>query len=235
MTPENRQLFFDHAVKETPREACAVLVIFKGREILHICKNKSIFNDQFSIDPKDYTEAALKGEVVGIIHSHVNISATPSEADRVSCEASGVEWHICSVPTAKWFSFTPSGFKAPLIGRTWAHGVLDCYSYVQDYYREKLGITLMDFDREFEWWDKGGELYCDANWTMAGFKKVMPEELRVHDALIFQIRAKVPNHAGIYEGNDIFSHHLTRRLSSRDVYAGYYRKHTVKVLRYVGI
>lgn len=235
MTDEAKKIFYDFAVSQMPRESCAVVVIKKGKEHLFICHNKSIFNDQFSIDPDDYAKASLMGEIVAIVHSHVYTSANPSEADKVACEATGLEWFICSVPTGKWNSFKPTGYKAPLIGRNWAHGVLDCYSLVRDYYKENLNVELMDFDRESEWWDKGFDLYCEENFKKAGFVQVSISDLKKHDGLLMQIKSKVVNHAGIYLGNDQFLHHLNRRLSSRDVYAGYYRKHTIKVVRYAGL
>jgi cell wall-associated NlpC family hydrolase len=49
-----------------------------------------------------------------------------------------------------------------------------------------------------------------------------------------QIRARngVPNHAGIYLGDGLMLHHLYGRLSSRDLYGGWYLESTRAVLRY---
>ncbi len=232
MTDENKDIFYKHAISVMPKEACAVLVIRKGREQLFICENKSTICDQFTLCPNDYARAADAGEIVAIVHSHVFQPPAPSEADKVSCEATKLEWFICSVPNGHWHSFKPSGFKAPLVGRTWSHGVLDCYSLVRDYYREILKIELMDFDREFEWYFRGHNLYCEENLSKAGFRQVDISDLKPNDGLIMQVRAPVPNHAGVYLGDDQFLHQLSGRLSSRDVYAGYYRKHTIKVVRY---
>ena len=46
-----------------------------------------------------------------------------------------------------------------------------------------------------------------------------------------QVLSNVPNHAAIYLGGDVIGHHLYGRLSGRDVYGGYYKKHTTHVLR----
>ena len=62
-----------------------------------------------------------------------------------------------------------------------------------------------------------------------------------------QIRSPVPNHAGIYLENGSLKsqpdllptpgsvlHHLYNRDSTREVYGGYWLKHTVSVWRYHG-
>lgn len=233
MTPENRKLFFDHATSAAPREACAVLIVEKGREVLVLCRNKSEVNDQFVIDPRDYAGASKRGEIVAVVHSHCFLPPTPSHADLAGCEASRLRWYICSVPTGAWFEFQPSGWRAPLVGRQWSHGSLDCYGLARDYYLEVLGVHLPDYERQFEWWDKGQNLY-EENFRAAGFHEVPLEDLQPHDGLLMQIHSPVINHAGVYLGNDVFLHHLNKRLSSRDVFAGYYRKHTVKIVRYRG-
>lgn len=232
MNNENRQAFFEHALKDTSREACALLIVEKGRERLHICENKSQVKDQFLIDPIDFAKAETRGEVIAVVHSHCFIPARASEADKVACEATQLPWFICSVPTGAWYDFKPTGYKAPLIGRTWAHGSLDCFGLLCDYYKETLDIIVPDFDREYEWWERRHDLFRDENTEKAGFFRVAPEEMRQHDALIMQIHSSVPNHCGVYLGDDQFLHQLSKRLSSRDVLSGYYRKHTIKVLRH---
>lgn len=231
MTPENKQKFFAHAMSQIPREACAVVVISKGREVLVPCRNIAETNDQFLIHPKDYLEAEKIGVVTAIVHSHCYISNMPSQADRVQCELTGLRWYICSVPTGSWFDFVPELYRAPLVGREFHHGILDCYSLIRDYFSYTLGIELPDFDREVEWWEKGQNLYIE-NFSKAGFFEVPLKQLREHDVLLMQIHSNVVNHGGVYLGADTMLHHLNGRLSSREVFNGYYRKHCVKVLRH---
>jgi proteasome lid subunit RPN8/RPN11 len=218
-------------MQELPREACAVIIIEKGRERLVICKNVSVVNDQFILDPLGYAAAEDRGEIIGIVHSHCFVSSRPSGADRVACEASGLEWHICSVPTGSWFSFKPDGYKAPFVGREFCHGVLDCYSLIRDYFKETLSIEIPDFERDFEWWELGQSLYLD-NFKKAGFREVPMKEIKAHDVLLMQIHSRIVNHGAVYLGNDLMLHHLSKRLSAREVFGGYYKKHTQKVVRH---
>ncbi len=230
----NQSLALDHAAREFPREACGLLVIHKGRETYVPCRNIGVGTDQFVIHPEDYVRADRLGEIVGVFHSHPNLPAEPSQADKVACEASGLPWFILSFPSGQWHETQPSGYIAPLVGRAWAHGVLDCYSVIRDWYRAERGIDLPNFDRFDEWWKRGQNLYLD-NFGSAGFEAlgaVQSQEMEVGDVLLMQVASPVPNHAAIYLGDGLILHHLQGRLSSRDVYGGYWQKITTHILRH---
>jgi cell wall-associated NlpC family hydrolase len=47
-----------------------------------------------------------------------------------------------------------------------------------------------------------------------------------------KVASSVPNHAAIYIGGDIILHHVYGRLSNRQIYGGYWRKHTTHHLRH---
>ena len=65
-------------------------------------------------------------------------------------------------------------------------------------------------------------------------REVKIEDIQYGDILLMNIESPVPNHAAIYLGENIILHHVTNRLSSRDVYkwGGYYHKMTAMVLRH---
>ena len=190
-----------------------------------------------------------------MVHSHPDAAALPSEADRVACEASGLPWYIVAVAkdldgkvkAGEIRGFTPEGFQAPLLGRQFAHGVLDCYSLVRDWYARERGITLPDFPREDGWWEPGraGDLYMD-HYAEAGFRPLQPHEaLAPGDVVVMQVRSDRANHAGVFlgaqplsEAPDLFPlpdamlHHLYGRDSERVVYGGFWREATRVVLRH---
>ena len=219
-----------HAREQYPREACGLLVVVRGRERFWPCRNTAEGADQFALDPLDYAAAEDAGDVVAVFHSHPNAQPTPSEADRVACEASGLPWHIVGVPCERWATVEPSGFRAPLVGRQFVHGVVDCYSLIRDYYADELRIELPDFDRPNDWWHRGGNLYAE-NFEKAGFIRVKGEPQR-HDVILMQVLANVPNHGAIYLGNGIILHHVHGRLSSREIYGGYWLTKTWALLRH---
>lgn len=226
-----------HGVDEYPREACGLVVVERGRHVYVPCRNTATKpTDQFRMDPEDYAAAEARGEVVGIVHSHPDVAATPSQADLVLCEASELPWHIVAVhqdlervgPVAVE-SIEPSGYKAPLVGRQFVHGLLDCFTLIKDYYAD-LGIMLPNFEREDDWWIHGQSLYLD-HYKEAGFVEA-PSGLKEHDVILMQIRSPTPNHGAVYIGNTQVLHHLYGRLSSRDVYGGGLREATRLILRH---
>jgi len=218
-----------HAERDFPREACGLIVVRKGRKRYIPCRNVAERNEHFIIHAEDQVAAEDIGEIVMVVHSHPNIPAVPSQADLVGCERSGVPWGIVNWPTGAVHEFKPSGYVPPLYGRVFSHGVLDCYSFIQSYFSETLGITLPDFDRPDEWWLKGQSLYLDG-FASAGF--VLVDDMKQHDVLLMRVASPVPNHAAVHLGDGLIGHHQMGRLSSKDIFGGYVQKVTTHTLRH---
>ena len=221
-----------HAAETYPHECCGLVVVRQGRAVYHPCANVSAHPVQeFVIAPEDYASAEDECEIVRIVHSHVHLPPEPSAGDLVACEASGLPWLIVSWPTGRMHEFEPSGYEAPLVGRPFHHGVLDCYSLIRDHFRRELEIDLPDFPRRPQWWLGGDNLYAD-NFAAAGFIEVEPAPLHRHDVLLMQVGSPVINHGAVYLGDDVILQHCAGRLSSRDVYGGGWRRATRKVVRH---
>jgi proteasome lid subunit RPN8/RPN11 len=221
----------DHANRELPKECCGVVIIRKGKQVYFPCQNQAIGSDNFILSPEDYARADEEGDIVAVIHSHPNMSAKPSQADLVACEASGLPWFIVGLPDQIWEYIEPSGYVAPLVGRKWSHGVLDCYAIIRDYYKMDRGIDLLNFDRSDDWWNRGENLYLE-NFGKAGFYEIKGEDLQPSDVILMRINSTVPNHGAIYLGDGVILHHVHGRLSTRDVFGGYWLKNTATYLRY---
>lgn len=222
----------EHAKREYPRESCGLVVIRKGRYKYVPVRNIAEKDQDFLMDPEEQATAEDIGEVALVVHSHPTTPPMPSEADLVWCERSGLPWLIINTLTGSTHQFAPSGYQAPLYGRTFSHGILDCYSFIQDYYKRELGIVLPNFERSGEWWLKGQNLYLEG-FEAAGFVKVDGPP-KLHDGLLMRVASPVPNHGAIYLGEGLIGHHQMGRLSSRDVYGGWYNTVTVAVLRHKG-
>jgi len=241
--PETLAAVHAHALADYPREACGLVVIVKGRERYLRCRNNAATpSDHFVLDPGDYAAAEDAGEIVAIVHSHPDVPSRPSEGDRVACEASGLPWLIVSVMPgpviAEQTQIAPSGYQAPLVGRSFHHGILDCWSLCRDWYAQEMGVQLPNPARPDNWWDDGrSDLYSADAFQAAGFTPVLLADIQRGDLILMQIRSRnlVPNHAGIYLGGGLMLHHMHGRLSSRDVFGGYWLENTRAVMRYTGV
>lgn len=230
--------FHAHALREFPRECCG-LVIAKGksRKMVYVpCRNLAATSmEHVVMSPEDYADAEDQGEVVALCHSHPNHSCEPSDADRAMCEASGLRWYIVSLDAngiIDQCSIEPSGYETPLLKRAYVTGVHDCYGLVRDWYMRERAVTLPDFPRRDDWWENGLNLLLD-NYRAAGFV-ALPEgsEWEPGDVPLMQIRSPVPNHCGVYIGDDLLLHHPIQRVSRRDVYGGYWHEVTTHHLRF---
>lgn len=232
-----RQHILNHAQDLAPIECCGLLVELDGTSDVYYVPCRNVFpngQDRFQIDPAEWAavEDEPRARIVGVLHSHPNASANPSMADRVGCERSGLPWVVVGLPSGVMKEVLPTGWQAPYTGREFSHGVLDCYTLIQDWYiREPdLAIELPDFDREDDWWTRGDDLYMK-HLAEAGFYLVQGA-LQRHDVVLMRIRAQQANHGAIYQGNGVLLHHLVGRLSCTDVYGGFWERNTVGVARH---
>ena len=222
-----------HAKEQDPRESVGVLIVIKGKEQYYPCNNLSTYSQQcFILDPEDYVKADALGEITAIVHSHPVTPPSPSQADKVSCEQSGLKWHIVNPKTETWGYCEPTGYKPPLIGRQWVWGVTDCWSLVRDYYRENKNIILRDWERPTtpeEFIKNPMFEKCAAD---TGFAELKPEDkLQNGDLLFMSILANGLNHVAVFIDGDVL-HHLADRLSTREPYSQWLLKCTGKRYRY---
>ena len=240
-----------HADSEFPNEACGVIIKNEQGQREYIpCRNiASTQSEHFIIHYEDLCNAEDRGELLAVVHSHPNASSKPSMADRVSCEANGLPWLVLSSPDLGYEWITPANYSAPLLGRQFAHGILDCWALCRDFYYREWGLALPNYERSDGWWEHGDnpslyeQLYQDA-----GFYKVDKDRLQRGDMLVMQIgRAVHPNHAAIYLGdnpyfeseetlkvigNSLFIHHMYGRISERLIFGDVWKDRTIFVLRH---
>ncbi|WP_395066204.1 C40 family peptidase [Paraburkholderia silvatlantica] len=231
-----------HADAEAPRECCGLVVRKPDGALQYMpCRNLAHEHDQFVIDPQDAAHAEDTGEVVAYAHSHVFVPPQPTDADRQSMARTGLPWIIVNHPLGSFTVNEPVPYLAPLVGRSFVHGVHDCYGIVRDYYEQELGIVLNDYPRAFGWWDheEGPDLYRE-NFASEGFVPVHAgpldastlKVLRAHDLLLMRIRARRDNHMAVYIGGNAILHHLVDQLSRREVLQEFYQRRTTVVLRH---
>lgn len=221
-----------HASESYPDEACG-LVVAHGKHC-RVLRAKNIAHDprvHFDLDPDAWLEVGDHEAVIGVYHSHPSGIAQPSLADRSSCEASGLPWHIVGYETGDYVRIEPTGFEAPLLQRPYVYGVHDCWSLVRDWCRQELGLSLKDFHREPLWWEKGQNLFLE-NAQACGFVAVDGQDFQKGDVVLIQVQSPVPNHIAVWLGDGTIMHHVQGRLSSRDPWAGFWVRHMTHHFRH---
>lgn len=234
-----------HAVECYPNESCGLIVGGQYIACRNIATNPG---EHFVMHTGDYRLAMDRGDIEAMVHSHPDHTCQPSEADRAVCEESELPSLILEIREGKFVDskwLRPTGWQAPLLGRPFAHGIHDCLSIILDYYKRERGIDLGDYERRDNWWNEGGDLYRE-HLPRAGFYRLRDgEQPQTGDVILMQVRAPVPNHAGIYIEDGMLTtepvahpvpqcilHHMYGRSSKRDVYGGYYQEKTVGIWRY---
>jgi cell wall-associated NlpC family hydrolase len=94
-------------------------------------------------------------------------------------------------------------------------------------------MDLISVPRWPDFWRDGLDLLGD-NVAAAGFVDLAEHEtLEFGDVLLFQTGdSRFPNHVGVMIDRGLVLHHAENRLSSRDVYGGWLKKHTVRIVRH---
>lgn len=240
-----------HTTDEYPKECCGVIV----DGVYHPCENiaPDPYN-HFEIDPMDFIKLSEIGEIGAIVHSHPDGTAELSEMDKIQMGLHGVDWviacsGICLVTGERFFDIKLhkfSEYNAPLLGREYVHGVQDCYTLVQDYFKRELKIELPNFKRVDDWWeDENHEPLYQNNFAKVGFEVV--DDLQPHDVILCRVgRTFHVNHALIFVGNgklqsentpdcvgdNLVLHHPHGALSKREIFGESWQKRTALIVRH---
>jgi len=215
----------EHIQEQFPKEICGVLA---GKKNLtyYPCTNIADNNDEFLIDPKEYTKLSLTKNIAAIVHSH-NGSCSPSEWDK----------HQCNIINLPFVIYGDDGIyvlypdKVRLKGRIYMFGVYDCFEAVRDWLAYKGLIIPTRGEWEDDWFNNGLN-YMEEEFQNWGFKEVTDNSLQYGDVLVFKVMAPVPDHIGVYEDNDLFFHHAHGRISCSENLWSFWGKFLVKVLRH---
>ncbi len=215
--------------EDYPNEGCGLLINKKGKIHWKHCTNTAENPEEdFVIDSSEYIKASLSGNIEAIVHSHPDASCEPSESDKKASNFLQIPYIIYSLPEIEKYVYKPEAIRNPLLGRDYKFGEQDCYSLVRDYYTSTYNISLPSIVFDDDWWDKGFN-YFDDLFDSYGFIEV--DEPKIGDVLIFKVFCHVPNHCGIYTGEDTFIHHAINRLSCKESLHSGWGKHIHRIVR----
>lgn len=224
-----------HAKKEAPYEACGLVAVYKGQQKYYPCKNLAEnLEDQFILNPDDWIKAEDDGEIVAVFHSHPNHSPTPSQADLASCEYLDLPFYIVTPETEDWYYFEPSGYKKNLIGREWKWQIQDCWSLIEDWYKEKKDIKLRSWDRPKSPKEFSKKPLFEYGLPLTGFIELDENvDTQIGDVLLMDTtNTGILDHVALYIGDQTILQHCVKRLSSRETYDQKWIECTKKRYRY---
>lgn len=227
-TPEQIAAALAHAEQCAPLECCGVIAGGRYRRL----KNTATQHDAFVMDMRGFIAVSADAPIEAVVHSHVHRQPIASDGDRAMCEKTALPWLIVSWPLGTFAVIEPCGYRAPLVGRSWAWGSHDCWGLMRDALADYAGIEVPDFEREWLWWKNGQNIIFD-HIKDAGFVRMPPDTPLQHcDMLGMKLHSPVANHLGLFLEPDILLHQMMGRLSMREIYGGIYQRATVLHLRH---
>jgi hypothetical protein len=222
----------EHAKNEYPNESCGIIVNNKYIPCENVSDNKRW---NFEIDKHLIAKHTIAGDLQCVIHSHVDEVGKnkdtgqkyvadyghASKDDMIRQAAMMVPFGIVHLNIdgshVKTFYFGDQLPTQELKGRTFIHGVYDCYGLLRDYYKRIFEITLPQFPRYFGWWnDKKNSSMLTDYAEQADFHRVEINEYNKYkhgDAVFMTILSHTVNHCSVYTDNGLIMHHLCDRLS----------------------
>jgi len=225
-SPEIIEAAKAHALREYPNESCGVILGDEYVECENISPTPKI---AFAIARERELEFFSSGLLRGLIHSHTNGVPHPGKSDMEGQIASNIPWGILNTNGQQardpWFWGTGVPIP-PLEGRGFRHGPSgtdnrgDCYALIRDWYRLNRNITLIEFPRDYPWWDRNENMYAE-NFAKAGFESLdMTQAPKffltppvLGDVFLVRTTKRFPTHGAIYLGNELFLHHYEGQLS----------------------
>ena len=120
-------------------------------------------------------------------------------------------------------------------GHKYEQGIVDCYSLVRDFYKERYQIEITNYARPKDWAKDDNLDFFTDKFQTEGFIDTgnSPHKVRFGDVLMMRIvGSEVVNHVAIYVGRQKILHHLEGRLSEVVDYSDRWRYRVVNVVRH---
>lgn len=120
-------------------------------------------------------------------------------------------------------------------GKDYLEGWQDCYTAIQNLYKDYCDLILTDYARPHLWYMNPEMQFMDKLYTVEGFEQISsnPSNIKVGDLLIMQMgRTDTGNHLAVYVGGNKIYHHLTNLKSAVSEYDNKWRTRVSKVIRH---
>lgn len=230
----------EHALEESPKECCG-MVVEKERELqLYKCPNHSEKpTHHFYIPPSHYLRASRLGNISAIYHSHTSENENFSDNDKKNSAAHQTTFVLYNTMKNSFFCYDPTKNKTLQLNKEFEIGKCDCYTLVKDYYK-KLGINLQGTNSfGNDWHLKKPELIHELFNLNKNNPSLPIEELpkgaplKKHDVLVFELRkGNGPSHVGVLLEEGMLYHHPRNRYPTVEILQNHYLEKLYKIYRH---
>jgi proteasome lid subunit RPN8/RPN11 len=221
----------NHAKRVFPQEACGVIVSTSLGDVITPCRNDSLTPlNTFIINSVDYLAASKLGQIVGFYHSHCQVLKEMSEVDKRISQGHGIPSLVYFVPENLFIEYNGEigDSFSQYTGKDFVIGEQDCYSIIQQFYKNEYQIELGDYSRDENWRKSNPNIYLD-NYKKEGFKDVFGQPKR-GDVIIFKFKTPA-DHTAIYLGEN-FILHQPKRKSCIELLNERYKKYIYSIVRH---
>ncbi len=231
-------------------EQCGLVLSDEAGITVEACENISSSPEKdFLISKKQIQEVAKDKEIIAYYHSHPDDNI-PSVQDHIVSAKLKIPCLIHNNRNGEISQTLPpdSSYIPNFTQRPFIPGFLDCSDLVKDYYEKALNILLPRLEHPIKYmswpeikqnWDSLQEYNkADYNFFLDyflanGFGEIDKKNLRENDIILCRAEEiAAPIHALIYLGGDRILHHPSERESLIENYNRFYKKLSVKYLRY---
>ena len=228
-----------HAERAWPEEACGVVAGGRYEERTNVAADRE---SSWQMDP----DVLRGGDIRAIVHSHP--PGCSRSRRRRTCSArltqpcprhrSADAERRGSAQAGEPFFWGPGEAPDAYLGRSYRHGVTDCYTLVRDWYARERGLALPALAYDWRWFADAPELDLYSSWRKRlGWRRVDTAAAQPGDLVLLALMgAHVANHAGVLLEDGTLLHHPSARpydptCLSRRTPVGRLVKYVVEVAR----
>ena len=119
---------------------------------------------------------------------------------------------------------------AKYIGRAFELGTSDCYSLIQDFYKNEYNIILNNYIRNDNVFKLNPDIVRE-NYIKEGFVEIQYKDLQIGDGIVFGLTKTSP-HIGIFIGNNLFLHFPSEKYSTAQFITDSWKKQIIFCARH---
>ncbi len=246
ISKETKERIKEHALKNQSEECCGLIVQTKEKfdletfECRNSAENKQTF---FSLNPKDYLKASLRGEIKAVYHSHISDNEEFSVGDKENSKKHQVDYVLYNIKNDSFHLYEHKKNGVSNLSKKFKWGVADCIMLVVDYLEEK-GIKIKNDiltvgkynSRDSHWPERFPNLIEDVLNVNNKFKKINKNSMQEGDVLCFSIFkssfSPLYDHWAVLVGDNQIYHHPVNRHPTVEDLGKFYRSKLIDVYRY---